>query len=90
MFFFQLPFLPEVILRAKDYGFIADVLDASKKYTGRDCFPESVKEAYKYSLGQPGNELLSFQVYWKIHPLSILKLYTCILMKLLKHGSTGL
>ena len=41
-------------IRANDFGIVTDFFDGSKKYTGKDCFPEYVKEAYKYSFGQPG------------------------------------
>jgi len=54
LFFFQLPFFPEMAIRANDFGIVTDFFDGSKKYTGKDCFPEYVKEAYKYSFGQPG------------------------------------
>ena len=64
MFFFQLPYLPEMGLRSFDMEFLKGALTSGgQKIPGRTrvAVDENELEAFKYSMGQPGKELLQFK-----------------------------
>ena len=60
MFFFQLPFLPELYMKSYDYIGFAKMLRQGKgnssKVTSEDI------EAYKYTFSQPGTVLIKYKV----------------------------
>jgi len=54
MYFFQLPYLPEMMVRAEDYAWVVRALLAKHAVAkNKSAFSQEDQEAYKYSLGKP-------------------------------------
>jgi len=52
IYFFQLPFLPELVLRGNDLAFLEKVFRTGEK--GKDAFSDEDIEAFKYTFSKPG------------------------------------
>lgn len=58
MFFFQLPYLPETLLRAGDLNFLDKAFRGKDMGAGDGAFTEEDIEAYKYTMRNYGKILL--------------------------------
>ncbi len=56
MFFFQTPFLPEMMMKAEDFHFLTVCLKDYAQGGARnpEAFSKEDLEAWKYTFGQPG------------------------------------
>ncbi|CAD5126140.1 DgyrCDS14309 [Dimorphilus gyrociliatus] len=54
MFFFQIPYLPEFLIKLSDYGFIRKVFCSKQMGLQQRSLTEEEMEAFIYSISQPG------------------------------------